>query len=503
MIIGMNTKIRLLTIIIIGYAITTQAQSSLSLDSCRTLATENNKALKIASEKEKKAHYERKAAFAQYLPDFSFTGSYMYNQKNLSLLDADRYLPIGTVTSNGSFGFRPDQINNQWRTTGEGQTIPLDVNGQPFNPQTNPEKILWKDYTVIPKNEFEMDMKHVWAGIFSVVQPVFMGGKIMAYNQIAKYAEELAATQKDTELQQLILQTDEAYWQTVSLVNKKRLAISYIELLQRMDTDMQELIKEGFATKADGLSVKVKLNEAEMAETKVDNGLRLTRMLLAQICGLPLDEEFILSDELSESLPLNQTNTAVDIEQAYLERPELKSLDLATKIYQKKETIARSEMMPSVALSANYAISNPSMFNGFQHEFAGMWNVGVIVRVPLFHWGEKMHHLNAAKTETRIKRLEMEEVKEKISLQINQSVFHLNETERKVVTAKQNLESAEENLRHANLGFEEGVIPVLQIMEAQSAWLKANSELIDAQIDAKLAEAYLKKAVGKGNIDRN
>ena len=54
----------------------------------------------------------------------------------------------------------------------------------------------------------------------------------------------------------------------------------------------------------------------------------------------------------------------------------------------------------------------------------------------------------------------------------------------------------EENLRYADRGFKEGVIPVSNVMEAQTAWLSAQSDNIDAQIDMKLAQAYLQKAMG-------
>ncbi len=485
-----------LTIFLIVFYVGIQAQNTLSLDSCRKLAIANNKQLQIASEQIKKAHHEKKAAFAQYLPDFSLLGTYMYNQKNLSLLDADKFLPIGTMMADGTFGFRQDQVNNQW-TMINGQAVPLDANGMPFDPHKNPEDILWKDYTTIPKSEFEMDIHNVWAGVFSVIQPIFMGGKIVAYNKLTKYAEELAANQKDAGLKEVILQTDEAYWQTISLVNKKKLTDSYVDLLKKMDSDVTEMIIEGVATKADGLSVKVKLNEAEMAQTKVENGLRMTKMLLAQICGLPLDSVFYLSDEQDNELKPVFFGEPVNMEQAFQDRPELKSLHLATKIYEKKEDIVRSEMLPTIALSANYAITNPNVFNGFQNEFAGMWNVGVVVKLPLFHWGEKIHHLNAAKSETRIKRLEMEEARERVELQINQSVFKVNEAEKKVKTTERNLENATENLRYANVGFEEGVIPVSQVMEAQTAWLKAYSECIDARVESRLSEVYLKKALGK------
>jgi outer membrane protein TolC len=276
------------------------------------------------------------------------------------------------------------------------------------------------------------------------------------------------------------------------------MADSYVELLRKMDSDVQNLIAEGVATKADGLSVKVKLNEAEMMQDKVSNGLHLSKMLLCQICGLDVSSEIALADETVETLPQTYTNTrAIDLDQAYTDRPELKSLDLVKKIVEKKEDVVRSEMLPTLALTANYLVTNPNAFNGFQTKFSGMWNVGVVLHVPIFHFGEKAYNLRAAKADTRIKQLELDDAKEKIELQINQSIFKVDEAGRMLKAADKNIENAKENLRYAQLGFKEGVISALNLMEAQTAWLKAQSELIDAQIEVKLSNTYLYKAIGK------
>ena len=90
----------------------------------------------------------------------------------------------------------------------------------------------------------------------------------------------------------------------------------------------------------------------------------------------------------------------------------------------------------------------------------------------------------------------LQEAKEKIELQVNQSKFKVKEVAKKLEMARKNMEKAEENLRFANLGFQEGTIPVLNVLEAQTAWLSANAELIDTQIEAKLSEVYLQKAYG-------
>lgn len=437
------------------------AQQTLSLQECRDLAVKNNKELRIAEEKIRMADYEKKAALTKYFPQISANGAYMWNQKDLNLLD------MGQLSSSLASSL--------------GGLAQLPVVQQ----------------TVGAINDLQhLDIQNVWVGNVALVQPVFMGGKIVTYNQITAYAKELAMSMNDQKLQDLLYKTDETYWQVVSLVNKKKLADAYVELLRKTDEDMAALIAEGVATQADGLSVKVKLNEAEMAQTKVNNGLALSRMLLAQLCGLPLTDTLTLADEQLDNFPVEERTTSVDMNQAFMNRNELKSLDLASKIYEKKERIVLADLLPTVAFSANYFVTNPNLFNGYKNDFAGMFNLGVIVRVPITAWWEGSYKRNAARAETRIRQLEWEDAREKIELQVNQSVYKVNEASKKLAASNRNMENAEENLRSANLGFEEGVIPALNLMAAQTAWFSARSTLIDAQIDMKLTQVYLNKALG-------
>lgn len=442
------------------------AQRSLTLEDCRNLAVQNNKQLQISQERINMANNEKKAAFTKYFPQLSANGAYMWNQKDINLLD------MGALTSSLS------------SSLGGLSQLPMVQN------------------LISGVNDMQhLDVTNVWVGNVSLVQPVFMGGKIINYNQITKYAKDLAISMNNLQLHELLYKTDETYWQVVSLVNKKKLADAYVDLLRKMDGDVTNMIQEGVATEADGLSVKVKLNEAEMAQVKVNNGLALTRMLLSQICGLPLDETVVLADESLEQLPVSLNERSADLNEAFMNRDELKSLDLATKIYKRKERIVLSEMLPTVALAANYFVTNPHVFNGFKNDFSGMFNVGVMVKVPLSGWWEGSYKRNSAKAETRIKTLELQDAKEKIELQVNQSVYKLNEANKKLITSSRNMENAEENLRRANFGFEEGVIPALNLMEAQTAWVSARSTLIDAQIELRLAEVYLKKALGKLSVN--
>ena len=455
------------------------AQQPVSLDSCRRMALKNNKQLRIADEKVKGAGYTKKSARGAYFPGIDFTGTYLYNQKSISLLEQDQYLPTKSFDL-ASQEYKYNVVTNP--VTGE----PILNNGQPI-PQT---------VALIPKEAFEFDVHNVYAGLVTLTQPIFMGGKIKALNDIASYAEKLAVSQRNTAEKEIVYQTDAAYWQVVSLVHKKKLAESYAALLDTLNRHVEVMIAEGVATQSDGLTVAVRLNAAQITLAKVDNGLALSRMALAQICGLPVNTVFTLEDESLERVALQEIPLSYDMDEVFRNRNEVLSLGYAAKIYEKKKNLALSDMLPKVALVGTYSFSNPNVFNGFKNEFNGMFSVGVALNIPILHWGQNYNKVRAAKSEAVVAKLELADTKEKIELQVNQAAFKASEAYRTYRRAVKNLEKADENLRNAQLGFQEGVLTTTNVLEAQTAWLEAQSEKIDAEIDTRLCEVYLAKALG-------
>ncbi|MDD4820738.1 MAG: TolC family protein, partial [Flavobacteriales bacterium] len=290
-----SSILAILSLAVLGISPLHAQNVTYSLDKCRQLALQNNKQMGIMEQKVIKAQQEHLSAKTKYLPSVSATGTYLYNSRDLSLISNDMYLPIGTVMADGSFGFTQDQINNKW-TVIDGQPVPLDANGVPFNPKTDPSKILWKQHAIIPKSALTFDTQNIFAAAFTITQPVYMGGKIRAYNKITQYAQTLAENQKDTKATEIILSVDQAYWTIVSLESKKKLAESYHSLLLKLKSDVGKLKTGGLATRADELSVEVKLNEAEMTLTRVEDGIALSKMNLAQFCGLDMTADFTLED---------------------------------------------------------------------------------------------------------------------------------------------------------------------------------------------------------------
>lgn len=478
-----------LVLLFFGLSSGIQAQRTLNLDSCRALALSNNKELRMSKEKVNAAHYQQKAAFTNFLPKIDMMGTYMRTEKEISLLSDDQKSAISNIgTAVAPMGQKLQQILSSDPSLAPLLTPLQSVMG------TLPGALNQVGQGMV--DALRTDTRNMFGGMVTLTQPIFMGGKIIAYNKITKFAEQLAESQHATELQDVILNTDQAYWQVISLVNKKKLAESFLDLVKKLDSDVSKMVAEGVATKADELSVKVKVNEAEMTLTKVENGLSLSKMVLCQLCGIPLDTPITLADESMENITLPDTYIEGNVNTALSNREELKSLELASKIYRQKVNVTRSEFLPSVGLTATYLVTNPSLVNGFERKMRGMWGVGMMVKIPVFHWGEGIYKVKAAKAEANIAQYKLDDVKEKVELQVTQATYKVNEATKKLAMAEKNMAKADENLRYANLGFQEGVIPTSNVLEAQTAWLSAQSGKIDAQIDVKMSEIYLNKSMG-------
>ncbi len=452
---------------------------TVSLDSCRHMAIRNNKSIMMADEGVKGAGYTRKAAKAAYLPGIDFTGTYMYNQRIINLLGEDAKLP--------TMAFDP--------ATGKyNYNIMTDAQGMPIkDPETG--QYIPKEVAVIPKEAMSFDIHNVFAGAITLTQPIYMGGEIKALNDIAKYGEALAKAMRNNAVQEIIYSVDEAYWMVVSLKSKKTLAESFVNLVDTLHYNVEQMYKEGVATRSDVLTVDVKLNEARIVLTKVDNGLTLARMALAQVCGLPVNTQMELTDESLRN-ESNVPDYNYNMNEVYARRQDLEVLRQGISMLHGQEKLALGAMLPKIGLVGAYSFSNPNVIDGFKKRFGGGFSVGAAVSIPIWHWGGDYNRYRAAKSATNAQRLLLEDMEEKVNLQVSQAKFKFEEAFKTLDMTRNNMRSADENLRSAQLGFKEGVLTTNDVIGAQTAWLQANSEKIDAEIGVRLCEVYLSKVLG-------
>ena len=263
---------------------TAGAQHLLSLDSCRAMALRNNKQMGVSQLKQEVATNLRKSARTKYLPHVSAIGAYLHTSEEVSILNDQQKAGLSSLGTNvmGAVSPAVGQSMANFGTLMSQLGIPADaIQNMAGQLQQNMTEMSG-NMNNMGKNmvdAFRTDTRNIWAGSVMVTQPVFMGGAIVALNRLADINEEMATNSSDLRRQGVLYSTDQAYWQVVSLKHKKRLAEGYLELVKKFDHDVQRMIDEGVATRSEGLSVSVKVNEAEMMLTKVDDGLVLSKML--------------------------------------------------------------------------------------------------------------------------------------------------------------------------------------------------------------------------------
>ena len=438
-------------VVTLSFAGQARAQRVLTLDSCRSLAKEHSRTLQQKDEEIKAAHAKKQQVMTNFFPQVAARGVYLHMQKELHLIDWDK--PLGHLNF------------------------------------LIPERL---------RHLGTVDLRNLWVGNVTAIQPLFLGGKIISGYKMASLAERLQGELRQTAETEVETKLDETYWQVVSLRSKERLLDQLVRLLEQTVKDVDASIDAGVATKSDGLSVRTKLSEAEVKRSQVVNGLELSRMLLADLCGLSEDEPFTLAEEghLQELLLSTQTAPIArdeDTEAAIERRSEIRSLRLVDSIYSKRVNMESASLFPKLYGVASYSTTNPNSFQGQKKEFGGQYYLGLMLEVPISDLFSGTFKRRQAKAEHRVKQLELAEARSKINLQIKQALRTADDARRAYTTALSAVKMAEENMRYAKAGYDEGVIPLLNYTMAQTAWMSAQDSLIDAQIRVLLTESKLKK----------
>ena len=238
------------------------AQRVLTLDSCRALAIDGNKQLSISRMSSEMASNARKAAKTNYLPKVDIVGGYEFFSKEISLLNNDQKTSLGSMGTNLATGVGSKATDVITALVQQGIISPQAAGqlGQLVGNLGTPLAQWGNQLGGEIADAFKTDTKHIWYGSVALRQPIYMGGAITALNRMAEITEEMAANDIDLKAQQTIHQIDQTYWTVVSLRQKQQLAISYRDLVKKLDSDVHKMIDNGVATRADGLKVDVKVN---------------------------------------------------------------------------------------------------------------------------------------------------------------------------------------------------------------------------------------------------
>ncbi|MBR0296837.1 MAG: TolC family protein [Paludibacteraceae bacterium] len=467
----------------------------LTLEQCREMAL-SAKQSQAGEELKEAAKDNRRAAAAAMFPRVSANSAYTWTNAKLTLLPSEMDLGSGRaiISQAGAGHF----FWNEGSPMGQlvQQTKDIDIVGNQVQSLANASGQMIADGYKQIYDQLNLNTTHLFVAQVGVTQPIYVGGRLSAIYDMSKLAEQTIELEADKKHDDLIVSVDEAYWRVVSVARKKELAEQYYDLLCKLEGDVKEAVNEGVATQSDLLKVTAKRGEAEMKKLQAENGLKLSKMALAQLCGLPLDEPLDLDEsELSETL---LQDTAVDIESSVDGRVELQMLEKATEIAKANTKLVSAGLQPSIMANANYIYSNISAENGLYTDWRGkgFFTAGVAVNIPIVH-ADDIYRLKAAKHAARAAQLKEDETRELLVLQTTQASQKMTEAQQKIVLARLNLANAAEVLRMAQESYDAEMIPASDLMMAQTAWLSAATDLVDAEAEAKTTETLLRKYLRK------
>ncbi|RCW34517.1 TolC family protein [Marinilabilia salmonicolor] len=455
-------------------SLTATAQVELNQQKCREMALDYSRQIKISENRHQQAVLSGKIAKAQHLPKLSASGLYFYKPDPLEYSLEGGYLPTYTPGPNGEM--QPNvQINPN---TGAPVT----------GPDGNP---VFNMYAMMPDMNLNIGLEGVTTAGVQIEQPVYMGGKIRTANKLANTGIEVSKKQMDLKKSEVIANVDAAWFQYLAVKEKHLAANEYKILLDSLKATIEATNREGMATRNELLKVQVKRNEAILLKQKANSGLQLAQMNLCRLIGLPLDTNLIIDAPEETTLPdiqIIEDNNPAD-------RPEYQLLNDAIEAKQYQEKMARAGMLPQIGISAGYSYLGGLKING-QETDEMAFSAMASVKIPIFKWFEEQNKLSKARLETEVARMELEENEKLLQLDIARARFNLEESFTRLQLTEKALEQAQENLETSESLFEEGMEPLVNLLEAQVQWQKAESEYIDAKTSVKLMHTYYLKATG-------
>lgn len=411
-----------------SWAITAEAQQLLTLEECSRLALENNAKMKNARLDVKGSEESRKEAFTKYFPTISATG--------------------------GAF------------TTDNGMA----------------------EMVLMPGMEMTLVKNGVMGGV-TALQPVFAGGQIWNSNKLAALAVEVSRYQMKQSENEVSLTVEQYYWQQVSL-QEKRKTISIIEsLIDNLYKDVEVAVKAGVANRNELLQVQLKKNSVASDRLKIENNLRLSKMVLAQYIGLP-EDDFTIQTALQEALPSPETYR-IDPITALPSTVEYQLLDKSLEASRLQYKLKVGQHLPTVGVGASYMYHN---ILDTDHSF-GM--VFASVSIPLTGWWGGSHAIKKQKLQLKATEYTRQNSNEQLLIRMQKLWNELEESYKQVNLSEESIRTAEENVRLSTDYYHAGTETLSYLLDAQSLLQQSRDQYTEDYTNYLIRRTQYLQATGR------
>lgn len=349
----------------------------------------------------------------------------------------------------------------------------------------------------------ELAMRGTYMAGLTLTQPIYTGGKISAGRQMARLGRQIADQQLRMTRMDVLVDADNAYWSYIAVRRKVRMLESYSTQMDTIYKQTSSAVAAGMAIENDLLRIEAKRTEIEYQLQRARNGADLCRMALCNVIGTPLDTAIEPTDTTFNI----ESPTAMSLDIA--RRPEVGLLEKQIDVNMQRIRDARSEILPTVGLSAGYSYYGNIKLKGFAdmgngttvpytQEFRDGIGIAMLaVKIPIFHWGESRKKMHKARYELDNSQLELQRNMRLMSIEAQQAVQNVEDGYRMIHTAESGLRQAEENLRVMRNRYAAAMSPLTDLLDAQSQWQQAQSNLIEAQTQYMIYRTDYLRATGQ------
>ena len=425
-----------------------------SLQQLKDSALHNNIAIRSAKHSIDAAQEQRRESFTKYFPTVSGTGLWFNANKGMAQTDinlSENISPeLGMVLA---------------------QSLPpeaLAILGSPMSISM---------------------MKNGTIGSLMAVQPVFAGGQIINGNKLAKVGEDVSRLQLQLSENEVEKQTEQYYWQLVSLQEKMKTIEAVQTLLADINKDVDVAVRAGVAMRNDLLQVQLRQNDVESQKLKVQNGINILRLLLAQYCGLNNSEFVIESAEYVDGFSPQVIKQ--DCDQALLGTTEYKLLNKQVEATNLQRKMEIGKNLPIIGVGAGYNYHNLLDNN---HSFAMVF---ATVSVPISDWWGGSHAIKRKKIEQQKAEEQLADNSELLKIRMQNAWNNVEESHQQLQIAQRSIEQAEENLRLNRDYYRAGTSKMSDLLEAQLLYQQSLDRRTDAYADYRNKLLEYRQATGQ------
>ena len=344
--------------------------------------------------------------------------------------------------------------------------------------------------SMLPSNiSYGMIDKGVIAGV-TAIQPIFAGGQIVNGNKLAKVGVEVSELQKRVSANTVELTAEQYYWQIISLKEKQKTLETVGEMLKNLEKDAAAAVKAGVAMRNDLLEVQLKQNEIESNKLKLENGLKLARMALAQYIGTEggIDVSTTIDASALPAYPMikvdHSTAVAATSEYQLLQ----KNVD-ATSLQRKME---EGKRLPTVGVGVGYNYMN--MGSGIKNNFGAVF---ATVTIPISQWWSGLYAIKRKKLAEENARQQLTDNAQLLEIRMHKNWNDVDNAYKQLVLAKKSIEQSEENLRLNRNFYHAGTVTMNNLLDAQQKYQQCRDQYTDAYAALQTKILEYEQSIGK------